>query len=158
MLTKFFQRVVVDPSGCWLWTGERSKAGYGRWRVGGRGSVGAIDLRAHRVAFMALRGPVLEGLVLDHLCRVITCVNPAHLEPVTPRENQRRGLSGVLRPATCRVGHQRWARGKKWCLECDRLRQLAVRARARATEASHRPPLITRGQSPALLRISLGSG
>jgi hypothetical protein len=35
-------------------------------------------------------GPVPEGLELDHLCRVTTCVRPSHLEPVTTGENVRR--------------------------------------------------------------------
>jgi hypothetical protein len=36
-------------------------------------------------------GPIPDGLVIDHLCRVHNCVNPEHLEPVTPAENTRRG-------------------------------------------------------------------
>lgn len=36
------------------------------------------------------RGPIPDGLELDHLCRRRDCVNPAHLEPVTSSENKRR--------------------------------------------------------------------
>jgi hypothetical protein len=45
----------------------------------------------HRVVYEALVKPIPVGLVLDHLCRVRHCVNPAHLEPVTQRENVLRG-------------------------------------------------------------------
>ncbi|MDQ1426633.1 MAG: hypothetical protein QOK39_109 [Acidimicrobiaceae bacterium] len=44
----------------------------------------------HRWSYEQLVGPIPDGLVLDHLCRVTACVNPAHLEPVTLAENFRR--------------------------------------------------------------------
>lgn len=49
-------------------------------------------------------GPVAPGLVIDHLCRNRMCVNPDHLEPVTIRENVRRGINGELREH-CKNGH-----------------------------------------------------
>ncbi len=47
----------------------------------------------HKVAYEELVGTVPEGAELDHLCRVRACCNPAHLEPVTHRENVERGGS-----------------------------------------------------------------
>lgn len=81
---------VPEPnSGCWLWTGASSKdggtGGYGR--IGVRGRL----LMAHRFSYEAFRGPIPDGLFLDHLCRVHSCVNPDHLEAVTPRVNVLRG-------------------------------------------------------------------
>lgn len=58
---------------CWEWTGKAA-SGYG----------------AHRRVYEWLRGPVPEGLELDHLCRNKLCVRPDHLEPVTRAENMRR--------------------------------------------------------------------
>ncbi len=77
---------VPEPnSGCWLWLGMVDECGYARVQYHGR-------LRgAHRAMYERERGPVPAGLVLDHLCRVRSCVNPAHMEPVTNGENLRRG-------------------------------------------------------------------
>ena len=47
---------------------------------------------AHRVTYEALVGSIPLGLDLDHLCRVRSGANPAHLEPVTRKENLRRGM------------------------------------------------------------------
>lgn len=63
---------------------------------------------AHRWAYEQAKGPVPEGLVLDHLCRNRWCCNPDHLEPVTNEENILRGESPPAqnaRKATCPEGH-----------------------------------------------------
>ncbi|MFF4531456.1 HNH endonuclease signature motif containing protein [Streptomyces sp. NPDC001407] len=48
---------------------------------------------AHRTAYSLMVGEVPDGLQIDHLCRNALCVNPAHLEPVTPSENIRRAVA-----------------------------------------------------------------
>lgn len=86
--TRFWQKVSVDAqSGCWLWTSAREYGGYPILWLGDGKSV-----RAHRYAYEMLVGPIPTGLGLDHLCRVRHCVNPAHLEPVTAKENSRRAI------------------------------------------------------------------
>jgi hypothetical protein len=76
---------------------------------GGYGKVGKPTRIAHRVAYELVVGPIPEGLQIDHLCRTRRCQNPAHMEPVTPRENQRRSgsVSGLNMAKThCDAGHE----------------------------------------------------
>lgn len=71
---------------CWIWQRFIDRDGYARANVRGPGSN-----MAHRQYYEREKGPIPDGLHLDHLCRVRCCVNPDHLEPVTNAENQRRG-------------------------------------------------------------------
>lgn len=122
-----FARGAADE--CWRWTGAVNHDGYGVIREGGRGTV---NLRAHRVVYEVLVGPIPEGLDLDHVwargCSSRRCVNPAHLEPVTRAENVLRGNSLPARNARkthCPKGHRytpgntlRDSRGYRRCRQC----------------------------------------
>ena len=86
-MARFWAKVEADPnSGCWLWSGycDDAPRDYGRFCLRGK------MLRAHRVAYHNLISAVPLELEMDHLCRVKSCVNPSHLEPVTSGENTRR--------------------------------------------------------------------
>lgn len=95
----FWSRVAKTDA-CWEWTGSRTAGGYGNLRAGGGNDY------AHRVAYRLAKGPIPQGLVIDHLCRNRACCNPAHLEAVEQRENVLRGASpyGAVR-TTCKHGH-----------------------------------------------------
>lgn len=87
-----------DLGPCWLWTGGRNGNDYGRIHKGGPSGPGAM-IYAHRVAWEFCIGPIPPGMEPDHLCRNHGCVNPAHLEPVTHRENVLRGTAPSARGA-----------------------------------------------------------
>jgi len=87
----FIAKFDIDNQGCWNWTACKSR-GYGRF--GSTKSNKGKSHRAHRYAYQTIIGEIPEGLVLDHLCRNPGCVNPQHLEPVTQKENIRRGDTG----------------------------------------------------------------
>lgn len=85
LLEKFTSRYQVDRSGCWRWAGL-PKDRYGNMSFEGK------SYPAHRISYMLHKGEIPEGLHIDHLCRVKSCVNPAHLEAVTHRENAIRAI------------------------------------------------------------------
>ena len=126
---RFWKKVRITP-GCWEWTAYKVKAGYGIFRVGGT----AGDMvPAHRVAYELLVGPIGQKLCIDHLCRNPSCVNPAHMEPVTRAENVMRGIGhGPVNAAKthCKRGHIFDAantyvdpHGKRSCRPCKAMLQ-----------------------------------
>lgn len=85
---RLFAKINRAPNetDCWLWIGASSKNGYGTVRDR-NGKV----TNCHRVVYCEMIGPISDKHDLDHLCRNPRCVNPAHLQPVTRKENLRRG-------------------------------------------------------------------
>lgn len=95
----FLSHIDKTEDGCWLWQGWINPGGYGR------ALFNRYSGQAHRLSYEIHVGPIPEGLTLDHLCRVRHCVNPAHLEPVTHRENVRRGRNAATKRTHCPHGH-----------------------------------------------------
>lgn len=122
---------IPEPnSGCWLWLGPMRSNGYGFLVISEKMP------SAHRLIYEAEVGPIPPSLVLDHLCRNPSCVNPDHLEPVTQAENCRRGNVGQnnARKTHCPSGHEYThdntlisTDGKRRCRTCMRKRDLARR-------------------------------
>lgn len=73
---------------CWIYEGSLNSSGYTCMKTG-HGDDRRTEL-VHRASYREYVGPIPAGLVIDHLCRVRTCCNPEHLEPVTQGENIRR--------------------------------------------------------------------
>lgn len=96
---------------CWEWKSTLN-SGYGMIYFRGK-SIGA-----HRLVYRVLVGPIPKGLELDHLCRNRKCVNPAHLEPVTGKENRLRSESPCAKNARkthCKRGHLLQPPNLTWC-------------------------------------------
>lgn len=94
---------------CWIWDGSKSH-GYGiNKRIRGPRKM------AHVIYYERDRGPVPDGLQLDHLCRITDCVNPDHLEAVTNTVNTQRSSRAKLTPKTVRLARELSAQGKSYC-------------------------------------------
>lgn len=145
-----FGQYAVAQGDCLEWVGVRNSQGYGQFGVGRR------HYLAHRWLYENVIGPLPRELELDHLCRNRACVKLAHLEPVTHRENMRRGVAAVAvwrstasavaaysaqrRAETyCPQGHE-WAAGNEYespqghrmCRSCLRGRERERRRQAAA--------------------------
>lgn len=93
---RFWSKVEEDGD-CWIWHGSRTADGYGIFYFNAR------SVMAHRWSYENFYGSIPEGLQIDHLCRVRSCVRPEHLEAVTSRENRRRRLVLITH---CPHGHE----------------------------------------------------
>jgi hypothetical protein len=117
---KRFWRFVTKTDGCWLWNGFINQGGYGQF-----------------APTQSLVGAIPDGLELDHLCRNRRCVNPVHLEPVTPRVNTLRGNTLQAKNAAkthCDHGHEftkdnTYIRrnGARTCRECSKIKMRMYR-------------------------------
>ncbi len=117
-------KIGLAETGCWLWTGEIDRYGYGCFGIGSKADGTRRKAKAHRVTYAALRGEIPAGLLTDHVCHTVAvdaggcpggnaclhrrCCNPWHLEMVTNRENMMRGMTVTAANAAkthCPQGH-----------------------------------------------------
>lgn len=140
---KLRSRAEFDFGGCWVWHG-RIVRGYGVLTINGR------PRRAHRISYEEFAHQIPAGLQLDHLCRNRSCINPHHLEPVTPRENTYRShiaLAPINAAKTqCPQGHPydeentgityRGKQRERYCRTCARERVRRRRAASPQREAA----------------------
>jgi hypothetical protein len=80
-LARFLAKIDVLSSGCWNWSGALSDDAYGRFKHNGR------CVQTHRLAYEHFRGPIPEGMEIDHVCVNSRCCNPMHLEAVPQQVN-----------------------------------------------------------------------
>lgn len=138
-----------SPDGCLIFTGRITDDGYGSI-----GYKGQTAVNAHRVAYLEWVGDIPDGMHVDHRCHTDDetcqggpcihrrCIEPTHLEPVTPGENTRRGRSFTTTNATkshCPSGHPYnetntiLFEGRRYCRACKYEQNREYKRRKRAS-------------------------
>jgi hypothetical protein len=132
---------------CWEWRGVKNSSGYGQFFMPGRSKP-----MAHRFSYELFVGEIPPGLVMDHLCRNKSCVNPRHLEPVSNRVNSVVRATGLMHERSlqthCKRGHllsgnnvKRMGKYKtRHCVTCklarDKARIQAIREKSRTAHSA----------------------
>lgn len=146
VIDRVIEKCVETTEGCWEFTGYRDRYGYGKV---GSGLYNGHTVLPHRVTYAYFIAEIPSGMQLDHLCRNRACCNPWHLDVVTNRENQIRGINGYGIRTLCRAGlhditdpaNQRTVSGRhghpvRTCQGCFRVRLDRVNARNREQRVS----------------------
>lgn len=159
----FMTRVRAQEDGCWKWTYPLKRCpngDYGSCHLNGQ------NMGAYRAAWILFRGPIPDGLTIDHLCRNTRCVNPDHLEPVTHRENVLRGegLAAVnARKTHCIRGHEFTAeniirngrkRACRTCVNVAQKRNRLLRGNFLTSEIAPGGSLAARADLPGSERVA----
>lgn len=118
---------IDTTTGCWLWTKSIRPDGYVEIRIGSRRDGTRKSIKLHRIAYEVFIGPIPLGFEIDHLCGVRHCINPSHLEAVTPRVNTLRSTNPSAINARkqvcpkCNGDYRKYSYARR-CLACERKR------------------------------------
>lgn len=97
-----FWAKVSKADACWEWTASKLK-GHGRYN----------GVYAHRFSYELAKGPIPEGLQIDHMCHNRGCVNPDHLRAVTSKQNNENRLGA-------NPNSKSGVRGVHWRNDCEK--------------------------------------
>lgn len=121
-LSRFWSKVDKFNGTCWTWKTSVCRDGYGRFWWNG------FTIRAHHFSLLTAGIEIPPGMQVDHLCRNRSCVNPLHLEVVSPRENTLRSpvapAAANARKTHCKYGHPfdekntRYQKDGRYCYAC----------------------------------------
>lgn len=159
-----------NPSSCWTWEGAKTDRGYGS--VATPSSVGKRTVYVHRLMWLALRGAISPGLVLDHDgpagCSTRHCANPEHLDVVTRQVNNAvtGGSNAAIqaRQKHCKEGHPLAGdnlfakQGHRDCKACARRRGQMFTQAAHALGLTRRPYHKLYGHSEATAKLIIAGG
>jgi hypothetical protein len=120
---------------CIQWWGYIDPEGYGRTGMRRRSNA----TNAHRHVYIECFGPIPDDMVVDHLCRNRSCVNPEHIEVVTREENFRRGIHHNRTKTecpTCSGEYTVKASGVRYCSACHARLERGRRAQRKVAYVS----------------------
>lgn len=115
-----------EATDCWLWIGALDHAGYGHF------SVNMVPLPAHRASYLLSIGPIPIGRQVHHKCNVRNCVNPNHMEVLTPAEHVNVTVGHGKNKTHCKRGHEfteENTRHSKSGRICNRCRWIRIKER-----------------------------
>ena len=145
---RLFARVTRPEldSSCWIWTGSTTNDGYGSVHYRTDRRQGSI--RAHRAVWLLSGRVIPSGMELHHRCSVRSCVNPSHIDVVTPRQNVMQAASSIpvanARKTVCKRGHKfEWRKVRhhgalryaRKCRVCQNKHNAAYRLRKKLAHA-----------------------
>lgn len=103
ILTRFNAKYTIDINNCWVWHASKLKNGYALFT-----DQNGKTVTGHRWSYQQFIGLIPNGLVVDHICRNPSCVNPNHLQAISQSNNIKRSLLVKVRSARthCKHGHE----------------------------------------------------
>ena len=130
-MINYLTNYTISENSCWEWGGTITSKGYGVVPI--PSATNKNYTYAHRFFYERLVGEIPNNLVIDHLCRNRSCVNPEHLEAVSISENVKRGKpnNGQRNKTHCPKGHEytkdnTYVNGnRRTCRECKKIQRLS---------------------------------